>query len=57
MSDHNPQPVPKAKRSTVTACPWPVCTRCGLIYTKAPAARAAARQPCPGKDDPPEKPA
>ena len=28
--------------------PWHFCARCGLIYTKAPAAVKARAAPCPG---------
>jgi hypothetical protein len=51
---HNPKPLPHAKRSSCTIA-YQVCARCGLIYSRADAARRAARQPCAGADDPEEQ--
>lgn len=44
---------PCPKRSTVREpiC-WVVCKHCGLILTKAPAAKSAARRQCEGLLDP-----
>lgn len=54
MNAHRWGQLARGRRSTVWACPWPVCARCGLILTKAPAAVRASRAACSGVDDPPE---
>lgn len=54
MKDHRWEQIPRGRRSTVWAIPWPVCARCGLILTRAPVAVRASRAPCSGLDDPPD---
>lgn len=54
MTTHKFETIPRGKRSTVWAVPWPVCARCGLVATKAPSAVRAARATCSGVEDPPE---
>lgn len=51
MTTHNFELLPKAKKGRGQA--WPVCRRCGLVLLKNAATQQAARQPCPGKVDPP----
>lgn len=52
MTAHRWEQLARGRRSTVWACPWPVCARCGLILTKAPSAVRASRAECGGVDDP-----
>ena len=51
---HRWEQLARGRRSTVWACPWPVCARCGLVLTKAPAAIRASRAACSGVEDPPD---
>ena len=47
---HQPQSY-GTKRKSTASIPWPICTRCGLVYLRNEATAKAVKKGCPRDED------